>query len=253
VKVLATYNIKGGVGKTATAVNLAYEAASRGNRVLVWDIDPQGAATFYFRIRPKVKGGGKALVSGRRDLDEVIKASDYDNLDVVPADFSMRNLDLLLEGSKKPLATLRRVLRSVKDDYDLVFLDCPPSISLASESVFRAADALLVPVIPTTLSIRTFEQLDRFVEENPEVVKDLDVIGFFSMVDRRKRLHRDVIDAIPRDGTRVADTVIPALSVIEQMAERRAPVPAFAPGSRAAQCYERLWAEVSPWRDVPAT
>ena len=98
MKVLATYNIKGGVGKTATAVNLAYEAASRGNRVLVWDLDPQGAATFYFRVQPKVKGGGKALVSGRRELDEVIKATDYDNLDLVPADFSIRNLDLAARG-----------------------------------------------------------------------------------------------------------------------------------------------------------
>jgi cellulose biosynthesis protein BcsQ len=245
VKVLATYNIKGGVGKTATAVNLAYEAASRGNRVLVWDIDPQGAATFYFRIRPKVKGGGKALVSGRRDLDEVIKASDFDNLDVVPADFSMRNLDLLLEGSKKPLATLRRVLRSVKDDYDLVFLDCPPSISLASESVFRAADALLVPVIPTTLSIRTFEQLDRFVEENPEVVKDLDVIGFFSMVDRRKRLHRELLVELREARPDLLDEIIPAVTDIERMGVYRQPVAAFSPGSRAARSYAALWDEIS--------
>lgn len=245
MKVLATYNIKGGVGKTATAVNLAYEAASRGNRVLVWDLDPQGAATFYFRIRPKVKGGGKALVSGRRELDEVIKASDYDNLDVVPADFSMRNLDLLLEGSRKPLATLRRVLKRVQHEYDLVFLDCPPSISLASESVFRAADALLVPVIPTTLSIRTFDQLDRFVEENPEVVKDLDVIGFFSMVDRRKRLHRELLVQLRAVRPDLLDEVVPAVTDVERMGVHRQPVAAFAPGSRAARAYVSLWDEVS--------
>jgi cellulose biosynthesis protein BcsQ len=72
------------------------------------------------------------------------------------------------------------------------------------------------------------------------------VVAFFSMADRRKRLHRDVIDGIARDHIRVANTVIPSLSIIEQMAERRAPVPAFAPTSRAAQCYEQLWAEVRP-------
>ncbi len=245
MKVLATYNIKGGVGKTATAVNLAYEAAIRGHRVLVWDLDPQGAATFYFRIRPKVKGGGKALVSGRRVLDEIIKASDYENLDVVPADFSMRNLDLLLEGSKKPLATLRRLLKSVAHEYDLVFLDCPPSISLASESVFRAADALLVPVIPTTLSIRTFEQLDRFVEENPEVVEELDVIGFFSMVDRRKRLHRELLVDLRQVRPDLLDAVIPAITDIERMGVHRQPVAAFAPGTRSARAYSALWTEIN--------
>ena len=245
MKVLATYNIKGGVGKTATAVNLAYEAASRGHRVLLWDLDPQGAATFYFRIRPKVKGGGKALVSGRRVLDEVIKASDYDNLDVVPADFSMRNLDLLIEGSKKPLAVLRKVLKSVRDEYDVVFLDCAPSISLASEAVFRAADALLVPVIPTTLSIRTFDQLDRFVEEHPDVVEDLDVIGFFSMVDRRKRLHRELLVELRKMRPDLLDEVVPTVTDVERMGVHRQPLAAFSPGSRAARAYAALWDEIS--------
>src|ERR1019366_8325655 len=130
---------------------------------------------------------------------------------------------------------------SVAAEYDMVFLDCPPSISLVSENVMHACDTLLVPLIPATLSLRTFDQLTRFVADSqgsrPEVV------AFFSMADRRKRLHRD---GIARDRTRVANTVIPALSIIEQMAERRAPVPAFAPTSRAAQCYEQLWVEVRP-------
>ena len=130
------------------------------------------------------------------------------------------------------------------DDYDIVFLDCPPSISLVSENVLHASDTLLVPLIPATLSLRTFDQLTRFVadsQENPP-----EVVAFFSMADRRKRLHRDVIDAISREHTRIADTVVPSLSIIEQMAEHRAPVPAFAPTSRAARCYEQLWAEVRP-------
>jgi cellulose biosynthesis protein BcsQ len=98
------------------------------------------------------------------------------------------------------------------------------------------------------LSLRTLGQLNRFVADSEG--RRPEIVAFFSMADRRKRLHRDVIDTIPRDGTRIADTVIPALSIIEQMAERRAPVHDYAPTSRAALCYERLWAEVRPWKSA---
>ena len=244
MKVLATYNIKGGVGKTSTAVNLAYLSAREGRRTLLWDLDPQAAATYVFRVRPRIKGGGQALVTRKRPIEAALKATDFDNLDLLPADFSYRNMDFDLDDTKKRTRRLGQLIDTIAGEYDIVFLDCPPSISLVSENVLHAADILLVPLIPATLSLRTFDQLTRFVAEShgshPEVV------AFFSMADRRKRLHREVIDAIPRNHTRVVNTVIPALSIIEQMAERRAPVPAFAPTSRAAHCYEELWAEVRP-------
>jgi chromosome partitioning protein len=242
MKVIATYNLKGGVGKTATAVNLAYLAAKEGNRVLVWDLDPQGAASFYFRVKPKVKGGGKGLVRGKRELDDVVKGTDFENLDLVPADFSYRNLDLVLEHTKKPTRRLGQLLRPLRKEYDYVFLDCPPSISLASESVFDAADVLLVPLIPTTLSLRALNQLDGFLKDG--VRNPPKVIGFFSMVDRRKRIHRDVIDQVGR-RRRVLKSRIPASTDVERMGPRRKPVGAFAPRSRSAHAYRELWTEAS--------
>ena len=244
MRVYATYNIKGGVGKTSTAVNLAYLSAREGARTLLWDLDPQAAATFLFRIRARVKGGGHALVTRKRPMEEALKATDFDNLDLLPADFSYRNMDLDLDDTKKRTRRLGQLLDSVADDYDVVFLDCPPSVSLVSENVLHASDVLLVPLIPATLSLRTFDQLTRFVADSEG--RRPEVVAFFSMADRRKRLHREVIATIPRDRARVADTVVPSLSIIEQMAERRAPVPAFAPASLAARCYEQLWAEVRP-------
>jgi chromosome partitioning protein len=242
VKILATYNIKGGVGKTATAVNLSYLAAQDGLRVLLWDLDPQAAASFLFRIRPRVKGGGRALIRGSREIDASIKGTDFERLDLLPADFTYRNLDLVLGATKKPTRRLARLLAPLGADYDVIFLDCPPGISLLSESVLYAADSLLVPLIPTTLSVRTLDQLTEFIGELDGHRPD--VLAFFSMIDRRKRLHLEIASQLPEERADVAATIIPSLSLIERMSVERAPVGAFAPRSRAAQSYRELWAEV---------
>ncbi|MCX7089814.1 MAG: AAA family ATPase, partial [Methylococcales bacterium] len=138
MKILAIYNIKGGVGKTSTAVNLAHISANSGYKTLLWDLDPQGASSFYFRIKPKVKGGSKDLIAGKRELNELIKGSDFDNLDILPADFSFRNMDLILDARKKPTQRLHKLLQPLAAEYDIIFLDCPPNISLLSEAVFEA-------------------------------------------------------------------------------------------------------------------
>src|SRR3954462_3431541 len=187
-RVLATYNIKGGGGKTSAAVNLAYLAARGGARTLLWDLDPQGASTYLFRIKPRIKGGGRKLVRGKSDVEALIKGTDHDRLDLLPADFSYRHMDLALDATKRPTRRLRRLLAPLAGEYEYIFLDCPPSISLVSESVFDAADALLVPLIPATLSSRTFEQLRDVVDGSARL------LAFFSMVDGRKRLHREVIE-----------------------------------------------------------
>ncbi|MGD9019034.1 MAG: AAA family ATPase, partial [Desulfuromonadales bacterium] len=180
MKILATYNIKGGVGKTASAVNLAWMAARDGIPTLVWDLDPQAAATYYFRIKPKIKGGGRGLVNGEHALEDLIKGTDFEGLDLLPADFSYRHLDLLLDEKKKPTRQLRKLLKPLGAEYGCIILDCPPSISLVSEAVFRAADALLVPVIPTTLSLLTLQQLVKFREDQD--ISSLHILPFFSMV-----------------------------------------------------------------------
>ena len=241
MRTLATYNIKGGVGKTAAAVNLAYLSARGGRRTLLWDLDPQGAASYLLRIRPRVKGGGKALIRGKTSLDQAARPTEFDNLELVPADFTYRSLDLVLDAAKRSTQRIARLLAPLEDDYQVAIVDCPPGISLVSENVVHAADALLVPLIPTTLSVRALDQLTEFVaelEERPALVP------FFSMVDGRKRLHREVVEELRAQRKDVATTVIPALSLVEQMSVHQAPLPVFAPRSRVTRSYEKLWEEV---------
>ena len=222
--------------------NLAYLSAKSGKRTLLWDLDPQGAASFYFRIYSGLKGGAKKLVNGKRELESSVRQTDHLGLELVPADFSLRNLDLLLKHAKKPKRQLARMLSPLLSLYDHVYLDCPPSISLLSENVFAASDVLLVPSIPSTLSLRTFEQLSAHLQA--QGVDDLRVIPFFCMVDRRKRLHRDICATMCSGQYSFLNTFVLRDSAVERMGVERAPVFEFDRASPAADAYDRLWREI---------
>lgn len=237
--VLATYNIKGGVGKTSAAVNLAYLAACDGARTLLWDLDPQGASTYLLRVQPTVRGGARGVLRKRGEPGREIKGTDHPGLDLLPADFSYRHMDLALARFKRPTLRLARVLAPLRDEYDYIFLDCPPSISLVSESMFEAADALIVPVVPAPLSARTLAQLVELVAGGPLV------LAFFSMVEARKPLHREAMARIRAEHPRgMLGAAIPVSDEIERIGLERTVVAAYAPRSAAALAYQALWCDV---------
>lgn len=239
---LALYSNKGGVGKTAGAVNLAFLAARSGKSTLICDLDPQSSATFYFRVKPRLKRKARGLAKAGKNINRSIKGTDYENLDLLPADFTHRNLDITFDRLKHSRHRLNSILEPLANEYDLIVLDCPPTINILAENIFNAADYLLVPLIPTTLSIRTHQQLLMFLAENrygPERV-----YTFFSMVDGRKSMHRDIAFAVLKEFDGILRSAIPYLSTVEQMGIKREPVPAFAAGSQAAKAYQMLWNEV---------
>src|SRR5262245_35982552 len=242
MKIVAVTNIKGGVGKTTTAVNLAYLCAAGGRPTVLWDLDPQGAATYTLRCEPNERASARKLLSGKRELPELIVHTGYDRLDMLPADFSYRNFDVHLSERKKPTERLLRMSRPLAELYGALFLDCPPGISLLSENVLRAADVVVVPLLPTPLSIRMLVQLQQFI--TAEGWTDLKLVPFFSMVDRRKSLHHDVIASTRAEFPALLATEVPYSSEIERMTQRRAPLPAFSPRSAVGQVYAALWSEV---------
>ncbi len=243
MKTLAVYNMKGGVGKTAAAVNLAYLAGQYGRRTLLWDLDPQGAATWYLGLEPGIRDNVKKLARGKRDWAESIQATAWKNLHCLPADFEHRNLDQYLRKAEHPAFQVRKLIKSFGHDFDVIVLDCPPSFSTVTENLFRAADLIVVPIIPSQLSLRSLEQMLHFLRE--ERIKGLQVHPFFSMVDQRRRIHREAQEDLRKSVPDVLTTAIPYAADVERMGQYRAPLGAVLPRSPATKAFEQLWLEIA--------
>lgn len=242
MRTIAFYSMKGGVGKTAAAVNIAYLASQAGYATLLWDLDPQGASSWYLGGADTVKGHKlSTLMKGKTPISDFIHDSGYPNLDFIPSHTSFRNLDVKLDGDDSG-NLIKQWLAPLSEETSLVVLDCPPSLSRLSEQVLKAADQVFVPVIPTWLSLNSWKQLLEFARDKK--LKPAKLHPFYSMVDRRKSLHRELIngqdDILPK-GMR---TIIPNASVIEKMGEEGTPVELLAPRSLAADAYRRLWKEI---------
>lgn len=240
-KVIAVYSTKGGVGKTTTAVNLAWQAASEGSAVLVWDLDPQAAATWLLQVKPRLRGGADALVRGKKPAHKAVRASPYERIDVLPADDSYRDLDIALDAAKKSSSRVSDALKPLRKDYDVIILDCPPGASLVAENAVRAADVVALPLVPSPLGLRSLDQVRGILKDAGRKVA---LVGFLSQVDRRKRAHREAVTGLPKEHKEVADVAIGASVVIERMGEQRAPVGAYAPTSDAAASFAALWDRV---------
>lgn len=242
MKKIAIYSMKGGVGKTAASVNLSYLAAREGANTLLCDLDPQGASTYYFRIRASKNFNTNKFIKGGKHIDKNIKGTDFPNLDLLPSKLSYRNLDLALDALKNSKKRLKQIFKELEDDYDYLFMDCPPGISLISENVFMAADVIVVPLIPTTLSELTYEKLIKFFQKNE--IDSKKIHTFFSMVETRKTLHQETMQKVMDEGGNIFDTRIPYRSDIEKMGIYREPLPVTSPHSDSTRAYEGLWSEI---------
>jgi cellulose biosynthesis protein BcsQ len=241
MRTVVVYNMKGGVGKTTAAVNLSYLAAASGHRTLLWDLDPQAASSFAFRVRPAVSGFGRRSLGDGRTFAAAIKETDFRGLDLLPADFAYRKLERYLHSYHKPERVIDSLLGTMGQDYDLVFLDCPPGFSLLAEGILAAADTILIPTIPTVLSLRMVARVIKWADRCDACAI---LAPFFSMIDRRKALHRRASEWAAAHPRVFLDGQVPYASVVEQMAVRRLPLAEFAPREAATTGFAGIWAEV---------
>lgn len=243
MQTIAFFNLKGGVGKTTSAVNIAALAAADGIPTLLWDLDPQGAAGWILGTAGEQKIRPKKLIKGKKPVGELIQNTPYANLDLIPADFSLRHFDHYLAGDHGKKQPLQSLTDPLSEQYSLLVIDCPPSFSTLSEQIFDCADELFIPLIPSKLSLQTFERTREFFRASDDL-RAKNLHGFFNMVDRRRSLHRIVLADPPIMEKHRLETAIPYAADIEKMSEQQAPLGTYAPRKPAWRAYKALWQEI---------
>lgn len=201
----------------------------------MWDLDAAGGSGFLYGLEPKGSRLAEEVFSRERSPRALIRHTAWDNLDILPADESIRALDAQLAriGKRKRLAKLTEELAA---DYARIVLDCPPVMNELSAQVVRAADLVIVPLPPSPLSARAFDLVVR--EISGQTKRHPPILPVLSMLDVRRSLHRQAREANP------TWPAIPYASAVEQCAVQRQPVGAIASQSPASQAFSRLWAAI---------
>lgn len=241
-KAIAIFNQKGGVGKTTTNINLAACLATRGKRVLVLDIDPQGNTTSGIGVTKRNLKNTvyNILIDKNYDPRKAIIKTNIENLDLIPASVDLAGAEVELVGMEGRENALKVGLEKIKDDYDYLFIDCPPSLGLLTINSLAAVDSVLVPIQCEFYALEGVSQLVSTIELvkrslNPK----LEIQGvILSMFDGRTNLSLQVVQEVKRYfGNKVYATVIPRNVRLAEAPSYGMPITEYDPKSKGAEAY----------------
>ena len=248
VDVIALCNQKGGVGKTTTTINVGAALAEYGRRVLLVDFDPQGALGAGVGVHPHTLEHTiyDVMITGEATAAEVIKPTGVDGMDILPANIDLSGAELLLVSEVGREQALNRALRAVRDDYDIVLIDCQPSLGLLTLNALTAARWVLVPVECEYFSLRGVALLqDTIGKVQDRINPELELLGVLpTMVDRTVH-SREVLERVLQGfGDLVFHTVITRTVKFPETSVAGMPITTYAPTSGAAEAYRQLAREV---------
>jgi chromosome partitioning protein len=246
--IIAIANQKGGVGKTTTSINLAAALAQKGLRTLIMDLDPQANTTLSY-LEPEDVGDSmyEVLTQPDTDLDHVIRPSRMESLDVAPARIALAKVEAMLIGQFDAHFRLKDKLEKVRDRYDHVVVDCPPTLGLLTVNALIAATHLLVPIQASYFALEgTDDLLETYEKIKTRPNPDLQFLGVVvTIYDKRTILARDIKAQILRVfGEKVFETSISKSVRLEESPAYKEPIFSFAPNSKSAVEYYRLSEEV---------
>jgi chromosome partitioning protein len=248
-KVLALANQKGGVGKTTTAVNVACNLAERGYRVLLIDLDPQGNATSSVGLDKRALDGTiyDLLVDGV-DAEEIVVRDVRPQLDLIGANHLLAGAEIELTSLTRPQMRLDAALTPIRDLYDVILIDCPPSLGLLTVNGLVAADEVMIPVQCEYLALEGLTQLINTVDlVKRGLNRRLDILGLvMTMYDSRTRLAGDVVRDVARlFPNRIFRTIVPRTVRLAEAPSHGRSIFEYDPGSRGAEAYRELGEEVA--------
>ncbi len=240
MRLIVCHSLKGGVGRTTAMVNLAHVAARVGPRVLLWDLDPQGAASHLYRVGPCRAGALRDGLEGRGRIEDSIRGSDFANLDLLPDDPDHAAIEDCLRRRRARRA-LGRWLESLADDYDYLLVDCPAGRSITVDCLGALADLRLMPVVSDPLSIQVATgQIESLAADTVRA----GVMPFWQSSRDGDGDGRPWPAGPPRCLPGMPMTRVPWGQEIAEAVVRREPVGHFAPDSPVARAYAMLWWEV---------